>query len=1038
MNKSYSKLGISCAGLQEYLKFLFVLATIFVPWALSAQQTVTGVVKDAETEDPVPGVAVLIKGTNVGGVTDENGNFSIQASENNVIVFKLLGYKTQEHTATKTTAVLTILFELDAVSLENVVVEAGIIRRDRLGFTGAYSTISKEDLKSVGNTNLIQSLKSLDPAFVIVENNLAGSNPNVLANIEVRGQTSMNITSVQDAAAVANNLPLFILDGFEASLQEINDLDINRVESITILKDAGSTAIYGSKGANGVIVVETIKPVAGKIFISYNGDFQLATPDLSVYNMMNAAEKLEFERLAGRYDYNENADFDVSIPTLGINPTGEGQKQYYERLALIRSGVDTYWLSEPVRNAFTQQHSVTVAGGEKALQFNAGLNYKNNPGVMKGVNRDTYGGNIKLIYRGVKGLSVQNNIFISGTNSENGPWGSFSDFANANPYYKKRNADGTIPKYLDEEGNTVAANPLYNATLNSRHSEDILNITNNTAIDWSINRDLLLRGSISIKKSSTNSVDFTDPSHSSFDNTTYDKKGTYESNLNSYWMYNANISINYFKSLKQHNFTLIGRANIENANTVNEGFTAVGFPEGSVGYPSYAFSYKPDSRPSYSEKMTRNVGFIGAFNYNYKYRYLFDVNYNLDGSTNFGRNKRFQSFWSAGIGWNLQREAFAADWDWLNEFKIRGTYGTNGNQNVNVVTNSVYSYYVGNDIFGQAAYLSQTGNPNLNWQVVEKTGAGIDVSLLDEKLRFNFDVYKNVTDPQIVSLAQRPSTGVSNYSFNLGNLTTKGYEFKIYYNVASNAANNFLLNLRATAGHSKGVYGGFEESLNSLNEAYGSLGETNLTSLQHYEDGHSPADIWAVQSLGIDPATGREIFLKKNGEQTYIYDPDDRIAIANTRPDIEGIVGFTVRYKKITLNANFRYYVGASRYNEALFNKVENITSSQIVYNQDKRALYDRWQKAGDIAEFKGISLYAANATPVSSRFIQKDNYFRGESAKLTWNFTGEKWLKSVKLQDLSLSLSMSDFFNIYSIKIERGINSPFQRVFVMNLSARF
>jgi hypothetical protein len=162
--------------------------------------------------------------------------------------------------------------------------------------------------------------------------------------------------------------------------------------------------------------------------------------------------------------------------------------------------------------------------------------------------------------------------------------------------------------------------------------------------------------------------------------------------------------------------------------------------------------------------------------------------------------------------------------------------------------------------------------------------------------------------------------------------------------------------------------------------------------------------------------------------------------IANTRPDMEGIFGFTVRYKKLMLNANIRYYLGAYEYNRALFNKVENISFAEVVYNQDKRALYERWQKAGDVTEFKKIQIGISDTdrTPVSSRFIQKNDYIKGESAKLTWNFTGEKWLETVKLKDFSLSLSMLDFFSLNSTKLERGTEYPFQRSVVMNLSARF
>ena len=1019
-----------------FVTVLFCAALMSATGSAAQKRLVTGIVVDAETDDPVSGVVVMVGATTA--VSGDNGAFSVSAAPGDTLRFSLLGYKSREYVLPeRSAALLRVTIEPDVADLDEVVVEAGIIRRERAGFTGAFTSVTREELKDVGNINVIQSLKSLDPGFIVLDNNLTGSNPNAMANIEMRGQTRMNISSVQDEAA--SNNPLFILDGFEVSIQEINDLDVNRVESITLLKDAGSTAIYGAKGANGVVVVETIKPKSGQLFVTYNGDFQIAAPDLSVYNMMNAAEKLEFELLAGRYKSSPSSD--ISIPEYVPGQSVQPQQIYFERLAKVNAGVDTYWLSEPVRTAFTQSHSVNVSGGEKALSYIVGLNYRHLPGVMKDSERNSYGGNIRLAYRGFEGLNIQNNLSVTGTASHDGAWGSFSDFVNANPYYTKRNPDGSIPKYLDRNDQTVAVNPLYNASLNSRIEGSTLTVTNNTAIDWKINSNLQVKGNLGLRHSSTNTVNFKDPSHSSFDNSTYDRKGSYSSSHVKNTAYNANVTVNYFRSFAGHNFTFIARANLEETSNVSEGLVAVGFPEGAVGYPSQAFSYRPDSRPEYSDVVRRSVGALAVFNYNYDYRYLFDFNYNVEGATNFGRNKRFENFWSVGAGWNLHREPFARNWRVLSELKLRGTYGFNGNQSGQYTSHSVYSYYVGNDMFGQAAYLSQVGNPDLRWQVVEKLAAGIDLAFLNGNLKLNFDVYRNVADPQIVPLDQRPSTGVSSYPLNMGYLKSEGYEFRVSYNVINRPSDKLLVKIHFTGAANRGVYGGFLDALDNMNDAYRREDgwKYSLNSLNHYRDGSSPNDFWAMRSLGIDPATGREIFLTGEGRQTYEYNPNDRVVVANTRPDIEGVFGLTLRYLKLTLNANMRYSVGGYKYNSALFNKVENIMQNNIVYNQDKRALYGRWKNPGDIAEFRNIAILTNNnGTPVSSRFIQRDNYLRGESFKLTWNFTGDKWLDAVRLKDCSLSVSMSDFFNLYSIQLERGIDYPFQRAVAINLSARF
>ncbi|MCH5686845.1 TonB-dependent receptor plug domain-containing protein [Niabella sp. W65] len=210
----------------------------------------------------------------------------------------------------------------------------------------------------MGNLNVVQSLKTLDPSFIVLENNLQGSNPNALPTIELRGKTSLAAATLNDEFAEDPNQPLFILDGFPTTLQRITDLDINRIESVTLLKDAASTAIYGAKAANGVVVVETVKPKPGELRVSYNADFMVQMPDLSDYNLMNAAEKLEFERLAGRYTLYTNT---LPEQQLALN------QLYDNKLKEVQRGVNTYWMNEPLRTAVTNGHSLQVSGEVKNL-----------------------------------------------------------------------------------------------------------------------------------------------------------------------------------------------------------------------------------------------------------------------------------------------------------------------------------------------------------------------------------------------------------------------------------------------------------------------------------------------------------------------------------------------------------------------------------------------------------------------------------------------------------------------------------------------
>ncbi len=1013
-----------------------------VPQQPKQKQLIQGLVRD-EKGEVIIGATVQVKNTGIGTATNMDGKFTIAADDPGILVVSYVGMTTKEIKLQKGTSYYSITLEPNAM-LDEVVINAGIISRNKLGFTGSYTTVSQEELKSVGGINLVQALKSLDPSFVIMDNNLAGSDPNTMSTITMRGGTTVDFKTDIDDYSANSNQPLYILDGFETTLETINDLDINRIESITLLKDAGSTAIYGAKGANGVVVVETLKPKEGELMVNYSANFQLAIADLSAYSMMNAEEKLEFEALAGRYgDLNDFLNNSSNI------------KLYNDNLARLAQGIDTYWLKVPIRTAFTHDHSLNISGGSKSILYQIGVNYRKVEGVMKGSDRESFGGNVRVSYRTGR-VNIANNLTVGITNSDNGNWGSFQSFANANPYFRMQNDDGTIPMMLDEiqimNGQTdthsaSAVNPYYNAMLFGYNNSGSFNLTNNTSFDWFINDQWRWQASLSLFTTKADSESFKDPRHSDYrDQTDYTKKGNYNSSYNSDWGYRANTSISYGQSfLESHNLTFIGRAAIEEMNKNSKNFSVTGFPEGVMGIPSYATGYPENGKPGYNIRKNRSASFLLAFNYNYKYRYLFDFNYNLDGANSFGKNKKFQDFWSVGLGWNIHKEAFAESWKWLQEFKLRTTYGINGNQNVSNVNEDVYQYYPGNDVFGLASYLSQYANPDLKWQIAKKFSAGLNFTTINNRLNVTFDVYKTKTNPLVVSLAQRPSTGVGSLPINVGFLDTKGMEFKINYNIIRNTKERIFLRVGLTGSTTSSKYGNFDNKLAELNRAYqraseeeGTNASQNINSLLQYEDGQSPSTLWAVRSLGIDPATGNEIFLTKDGKPTFTYNADDRVPIANSSPDIQGVFNTSFTYKRLEVSMFFRYKLGAYNFNRALYQKVENIGKTSLVYNQDRRALYDRWKQPGDIAQFKNIVAGSTPNTPVSSRFIQKDNQFRGESFKISYDFTKDKWIKKLYLKDFRVHFSMQELFVISSMKQERGLDYPFQRSFSAGISARF
>ncbi|QJB32806.1 SusC/RagA family TonB-linked outer membrane protein [Chitinophaga oryzae] len=985
---------------------------------------VTGIITD-EDGQPLSHVTIQEAGTNRGTYTNDKGFFTFPVTNTSILRISYVGMEPLVVAVGKRRE---LKLSLKRNSATKEVVVTGMVTRNRESFTGAVATFTGAELKAIGNQNVVQSLKTLDPSFVIVENNSLGANPNAMPNVEVRGKTSLSTSQVKDQFGQDPNLPLFILDGFETQLRNIIDLDMNRVESITILKDAASTAMYGARAANGVVVVETRKPKQGELQVYYSGDFRMEVPDLRSYNLMDAREKLEFEVLSGRYRKRSSE---------------QPQKQlwldsmYSAHRALVEQGVNTYWLNEPVQTGFTQGHSVYASGGDQQLRYGVGVNYKKISGAMKGSGRDAWGGTVDLTYR--KGrFNISNKLNVSGYTAHESPYGPFSNFASASPYFPKRQADGSIAKYLDQpEGDTLnktimVVNPLYNAMLNSFDVTKNMGVQNNLQMIWSFNSYLRLQGSLQLSKENTTRENFLSPLNSRFDNSSIYEKGTYNNTRTDLFSYQANIMLTYARVLKQHSVTANLRTEAQEAATRGYITAAQGFPEGSNGNPAFAFSYQTNSRPGVTIDKYRRVNALASVNYMYDSRYMMDLTYRIDGSTAFGSNRKFSPFWSAGIGWNLHQESFFRSLKWINRLKVRADIGSTGNQNFSSFSSAdLYQYYQNINPFGQGATLLTMGNPDLKWQNTLNSNAGADITLFNNRFNLTFNAYNKKTDPLIVILTLPSSTGLSGFPANLGYMSTKGVEALANYAVIYKPKQRIIWRVGYTGSIVRSRYEGFDNKLDGLNKQ-----QLDAKSLIRFRDGRSPDDIWAVPSLGIDPATGREVLVKQNGETTFNYSTDDIAVVGNSRPRMEGVISSNLTCGPFSLGINLRYRWGADLFNTALYNKVENISRSALAYNQDKRALYDRWKNPGDVAQFKGISM--TDRTEMSSRFIQKDNTVVGESINMGYEMLTQPWLKKAGMQSLRLNAYLNDIFRWSTVRTERGTEYPFTNTIAFSVSASF
>lgn len=980
--------------------------------------TLTGQVTD-QSNTPLPGVTVLVKGTKLGTSTDPEGNFKLSLSqqENTILIFSFIGMESQEVPVGDPKKPIKVILKETAENLKEVVV-TGIFTRKKESFTGSASTYTASELKTAGTQNILQSLKTLDPSFAILDNTLYGSDPNRLPNMEIRGKSSM--LGMRDELEADPNQPLFILDGFESSLSVINDMDINRIASITILKDAASTAIYGSKAANGVVVVETVKPQAGKLMVSYNGNANISMPDLSSYNLMNAKEKLAFEKLAGKYtpaSWSATSEFEL-------------QKLYNQKLAEIESGIDTYWLTEPLRVGVNQKHSLYIEGGEGSFLFGIGAGYNGISGVMEKSNREVISGNIDLIYR-IKKFQFSNKFSMTNTKIKN-PIVDFSEYAAANPYYKKRDEEGNIGKWLENNDYTKAANPLWNASQNSRDEGKQLALSNYFVAEYTPLEALKVRARFGISYGNDDTEKFISRNDTRFDTYEILKKGTFNTTNTRSNQYEGELSVTFAKLIGRHRLNAVLGGNLNSNKTLTQGYSAQGFPEGDFVYPSFSNGYPEGGSPTYYENTSRSMN--GYFNLGYSFddRYLMDFSLRENGSSVFGASKRYIGTWSVGLGWNLHKERFIADHlTWIDFLKLRASIGNPGNQNFSSSkTLTTFNFQLASmNYFGMGAVLNQLGNPDLDWQITLDKNIGIDMTLIDKRLNITADYYHKVTDPLLINISMPLSSGTSSYLTNMGKQISQGLTLSASYYIIQKLDQRFSWLVR----------GNLRTQKTKLDKIGNKLDELNKSGQGHntvrYYNGADPDDIWAVKSAGIDPSTGRELFYDKEGNYTYDFSYDNEVICGNTRPKIEGVIGTSLNYKGLSVSMNFRYQTGASVFNEALFNKVENISVSGLNKNQDKRALYERWQNPGDKVRFKDIA--NAASTPMSSRFIQKENVLSMESVYVGYEFY-EGWIKKIGLSNLKIQASMRDVFRASTIKSERGTLYPFARSLELGLSFNF
>lgn len=1016
---------------------------------------IQGKVSD-EDGAPLPGVTVLIKGTTLGTATDMDGKYSLSVPEGNyILLFTMVGMKTQEVTLKNQTE-LNIIMQHETSEMDEVVI-TGYFNQAKNSFTGAARTITAEELQAGGNQNILSALQNIDPSFVKLENNQLGSNPNAIPDFQIRGAGS--ISGMRDEYSGNPNMPVFIVDGFETTAEKVFDMDPYRVATITLLKDAAATAIYGSRASNGVVVITTTAPASGKMAVSYNGDATFYMADLSAYNLCNPEEKLELEVLAGLYDVEKKQYFNYGSK---FADQAVMQRAYNWRLANIREGVNTYWLDKPLNSlTVAHKHSLRLDGGNDYIRYAMEVNYNNTPGVMKESGRERLGLGLELQYI-YKNLTFRNQLNYSRVKATNSPYGSFSEYTRLNPYVKYKDEDGNYIYELEAEdrrSNTGSYkffiyNPLYNTTLDVRDESRYNDLTNLFGIDWQIIEGLRLKGSFSFTLQNTSADVFKPAKHTDFATYTgddFDRRGSYSASRGDVFDYDASLVLSYFWQANKHVINANLGWNAKQSRTKEFSVMAEGFPNERLDYISFATQYQKNGSPSGNEYTSRLVGFLGNLNYSWDERYLFDLSFREDASSQFGADKRWAPFWSAGLGWNLHNEHFMEGVDWLQQFKIRGSYGLTGSQNYDPYQAITTYEYLTQDRyhFAVGAIAKAMGNRNLAWQRTWQQNYGLDLTLWKNRIDISADYYIKTSKDVLTAVTLAPSLDFSSYMDNLGEVENRGYELSLRATLIRDQSKKIFWSVNGSAIHNKNKLLKISNALKAYNETSdseldkepntdGKKSEVNRPRVR-YVEGASMNSIWVNHSLGIDPATGKEIFVARNGDLVTDWSSANYVIGGCTDSKVEGTFGSNFTWKGLSLNMTFRYRIGGQMYNQTLVDKVQDVDPR---YNVDKRAFEQRWQEPGDKVRFAAFrtelnGINVAYVTRPTSRFVEDYNYLELATLNLSYEF-GTAKLQRCGIKRLKAMFYMNDVFHVSNVKQERGIDYPFARNFSIGLQARF
>lgn len=911
--------------------WLLFFAVLGIQSALAQTYKVKGNVVSKSDNEPLIGVSILQKGTTNGVVTDIDGNYELQIQGGETtLVFSYIGLQTQELKVNARTGVLNVAMEDDSHLMDDVVVVAYGVRKKGT-IAGSVSTVKNDKLENVPAPSFDQALQGQTTGLSVISNS---GEPSKAATFQIRGTNSIN----------SGTAPLFILDGVPISSSDFNTISPSDIESISVLKDASSTSIYGARAANGVVVITTKRGLSmDKAKVTFRAQYGFSQLAQNNWNMMNTAERIQYEKEIG---IDTGKDYDVLSRT------------------------DINWLDMVFNDrAPLQNYEVSVNRATDRLNYFVSGGFYDQDGIAQSSTFRRYNMRANAEVKASDWLKVGTNSMVAYEEVEQADDGSYALYTPISacrfmlPYWNPYNEDGSLASENDGTWTGTGSNPIEwmanNPVTNKKYK-----VLSTVFAEITPIKNLTIRAQFGADYSHSTAFMQSFPSYIINNET-----GTAGRNSSDMLNLTETTTVNYRWELNSdHSFNfLLGQ---EGVDYRSEGFQVITSGQSNdfltnISSGTRASSWA-DSTTSYSY-----LSFFGRGEYNYKDLYYADFSVRADASSRFGTGNRWAGFWSLGFMWNLKSEPFLKDIEWLSSAQIALSTGTSGNSSIPDYDHLALVSGKANYEDQAGIYPSQSGNEDLSWEKLWSSNVALRLGFLD-RINLDIEFYNKKTTNMLMLVPDSYAlTGEGEHWDNIGAMLNRGVEFNVSADVIR--TKDFVWSVNANASYNK----------NKLLELYNGVQEYEVsTTATKLVVGHSVSEFYINRYAGVNPANGDALWYTKNGQITNEYNEGDKVMTGKTfDAPWQGGFGTSLAWKGFSLAAQFSWVADRWMFNNDRY--FEESNGLYAAYNQSKRLLYDRWKQPGDITDIPRHGV-----TPqFDDRFLENASFLRLKNVTLAYAF---------------------------------------------------